>query len=438
MKLVLTADLHLGRSSSGLPPSADNLGLPTTSREAWFRIVDLAIREKSDAVLIAGDLVESSTAYYEALGPLIEGFRKLQEEGIDVFAVSGNHDANAFEKIASEVDGMEHIHFVGRRGAWERVSLVRDGAVRLFVDGWSFPAPRHPSNPLEDYALARPENGPVIGLLHADLDASSSPHAPTSLDSLRRCPPHFWLLGHIHKPRLMQGGHQANILYPGSPQAMDFGETGAHGTWLLDTDAGGFVPVQWQVSSIRYEDSIRLQLSDTDELDEIERALLGLSRTQIDGFSLQERHELRCVVHRCTLTGDFSKPQVLANLSSNLPKLEAQNHEGIHFRFQSGLRDETSLPLDIEALERRGGALGELASRYRQLGTDEWRGASWFKDIHTRVVRAFQDCRLAGDGEDGERGLAQGRTVPPDKNQTREWLLVETKKLLVAAREAVT
>jgi exonuclease SbcD len=119
MKILLTADLHLGRSSSGLPPSAENLGMPTSIREAWLRIVDMALRDKVDAVLIAGDLVESSTAYYEAMGPLIEGFRKLQESGIDVFAVAGNHDASAFEKIAQEVEDMEKVHFIGRRGNWE-------------------------------------------------------------------------------------------------------------------------------------------------------------------------------------------------------------------------------------------------------------------------------------------------------------------------------
>ena len=117
MKILLTADLHLGRSSSGLPPSAQTLSFPTSSREAWLRVVDLAVREKVDAVLIAGDLVESSTAYYEAMGPLIDGFRKLQETGIDVFAVAGNHDAFAFEKIAL------------RWRAWKKSTLLGDGGI---------------------------------------------------------------------------------------------------------------------------------------------------------------------------------------------------------------------------------------------------------------------------------------------------------------------
>ena len=281
MKILLTADLHLGRSSSGLPPSADGLALPTSNREAWLRIVDLAIKEGCDAVLIAGDLVESTTAYYEALGPLIDGFKKLQDSGVDVFAVAGNHDASAFEKIAQEVEGMEKVHFMGRRGIWERVPLIKDGSARLWVDGWSFPSSRHLSNPVDDYSLERPGAGPVIGLLHGDLDVSSSPYAPLSSKSLRNRPPNFWLLGHVHKPGLSQFANQANILYPGSPQAMDFGETGPHGVWLLDTDAPKLLPVQWQISTVRYEDSIRLDLSQTDQADDIERKLLGLSRAQI-------------------------------------------------------------------------------------------------------------------------------------------------------------
>ncbi len=438
MKILLTADLHLGRSSSGLPPSADGLALQTSSREAWSRIVDLTIREGCDAVLIAGDLVESSTAYYEALGPLIDGFRKLREYGIDVFAVAGNHDASAFERVAQEVADMENVHLMGRRGIWERIPLVRDGSERLWVDGWSFPSSRHLSNPADDYALERPGAGPVLGLMHGDLDVSSSPYAPLSSNSLRCRPPHFWLLGHVHKPRLSQAANQANILYPGSPQAMDFGETGSHGVWLLDTDAPGLVPVQWQISTVRYEDSMSLDLLQTDQSDDIERKLLALCRTQIDGFAMQERHELRCVVHRCALLGEYEQPEVISMLAKNLPEFAPPVHDGIHIRYEGSLRDLTTLPLDLKALEQRGGALGQLASRFRQLGSTEWREAGWFEDIHAKVLTAYRECPLEGDDELREGQSGRDGAGPPDKEQTREWLLIQTKKLLVAAREVAS
>lgn len=435
MKILLTADLHLGRSSSGLPPSAENLGMPTSSRDAWGRIVDMAIREGVDAVLIAGDLVESSTAYYEAMGPLIDGFVRLKDAGIEVFAVAGNHDASAFEKIASEVESMESVHFVGRRGVWERVPLLRDGYERLWVDGWSFPSSRYATNPVEDYAFNTIGGLPVIGLLHADLDVKDSPYAPTSTNSLRGRPPHFWLLGHIHKPRLSQADGMANILYPGSPQAMDFGETGAHGVWLLDTDAPGLMPVQWQISTVRYEDSLRLDLSESDQIDDIERDLLRLSRGQLEGFPAEEMQELRCMIHRCTVGGEFSQPETIAGLATRLPEFVTPAHEGIHIRFQGGLRDLTTIPLDLGALEQRGGALGELASRYRQLFSNQWSEETWFAEIHSQVLAAYRACPLDGDGEQGERVSAQGRGEPPEKEQTRDWLVAQTKRLLVAARE---
>ena len=43
-----------------------------------------------------------------------------------------------------------------------------------------------------------------------------------------------WLLGHIHKPELRNTA-QPWTLYPGSPQALDPGEAGIHGVWLLDS-----------------------------------------------------------------------------------------------------------------------------------------------------------------------------------------------------------
>jgi predicted phosphodiesterase len=397
--------------------------------------VEFAVREKADAVLIAGDLVESSTAYYEAFGPLIEGFRKLQEKGIDIFAVAGNHDSGAFEKIAAEVEGMERVHFVGRRGVWERVPLIRDGAERMCVDGWSFPAPRHLLNPVDHYNLPRPDANPVIGLLHTDLNVAYSPYAPTSSESLLRCPPDFWLLGHVHKPQFIQAANERGFLHPGSPQAMDFGETGAHGVWVLDTSAEALEPKFSQLSTVRFEESIRVKIEDADEADQIEQKLLACGRSKIDDLPASELHELRCVVHRCALAGEFSQPQVISGLSSRLPELVAPRHGEISICFDGRLRDETSLPLDIEALERRGGALGELASRFRQLRSEEWREAAWFLEIHEEVVQAYRGCLIEGDGDAGERNLTPGRTAPPDEGQTHEWLVAQAKQLLVAARD---
>ena len=52
MKLLVTADLHIGRRCSKLPADVARDHAPV---EMWRRIVDFAIEEQVDALLIAGD-----------------------------------------------------------------------------------------------------------------------------------------------------------------------------------------------------------------------------------------------------------------------------------------------------------------------------------------------------------------------------------------------
>lgn len=437
LKFLLTADLHLGRSSSGLPQAALGCGISLSSREAWSRIVDSAISQRVEAVLIAGDLVESAVAFYESLGPLADGFKKLVEHGIDVFAIAGNHDAVAFEKIAVELSGMHGVHFMGRGGVWERMPLIRDGRARAFVDGWSFPSSRYPANPTENYRLPGNPGVPTLGLLHADLEKTSSHYAPCTIAKLRDCAPDFWTVGHTHKPGLIGSPSVARVLVPGSPQALDFGETGAHGVWLLDAEDPQLLPVFQQISTVRFEDTIRIDLTSSAGVETLEHALLAECRREIETFPEQEKITLRCVIHRVTAEGEWEHPEVLAALSNHFSELIAPAHEGIQTFFDGTLRDETILPLDLPSLEQRGGALGELASRHGQLLSGECLAADWFLDLHSRVLAAFQACPLAGDEEyadDSESGNGPSAAGAPQPELTRAWLLARSKRLLVAAR----
>src|SRR5690625_108199 len=79
MKILCTGDLHLGRRSSRLPEHID--GRAHSSASAWGRVVDLAIAERVDLVLLSGDLIDDANRFYEALGPLEVGLRRLATAG---------------------------------------------------------------------------------------------------------------------------------------------------------------------------------------------------------------------------------------------------------------------------------------------------------------------------------------------------------------------
>ncbi|MFB6307483.1 MAG: hypothetical protein ABEH43_10970 [Flavobacteriales bacterium] len=59
LKLLTSADLHLGRSSTELP--SDNSTAST--RGIWEKIVELAIKEEVHAILLAGDIVDRNNRY---------------------------------------------------------------------------------------------------------------------------------------------------------------------------------------------------------------------------------------------------------------------------------------------------------------------------------------------------------------------------------------
>ncbi len=246
MKLFCTGDLHIGRRSSCLPDDSKE----HSCAEAWLRAVDLAIEEKADVVLLSGDVINKDNQFFEAAGPLEAGLKKLAERNIHVCAVAGNHDFNALPQFLKGQSG-EYIHLLGEGGQWEDMIIERNGE-KLRVFGWSFPTEWHAQNPLSDIRIDK-SGIPTIGLLHCDIDSSDTKYVPAPLRYLKNqsgiC---FWLTGHIHAPKYYNDSGTP-VLNPGSLQAMDPGESGDHGPWVVDIE-GGIVsePRQLKTSTVKY------------------------------------------------------------------------------------------------------------------------------------------------------------------------------------------
>lgn len=233
MRLFLTGDLHLGRSSTRLPPDWREEGRTVN---AWFRLVEAAIREPVDAMLLSGDLIDQSNRYWEAIGPLAEGVRRLEAAGIRVLAVSGNHDAGVLPDVAARFPESAFT-LLGADGSWERTTLEENGRPALHVDGWSFPSERVVEDPTLSYPVHRTSDGvPVLGMVHGDPGVPDSVYAPLSLPRLRSLPLAGWLLGHIHRASLAEGSPW--VLMPGGPHPLDPGEPGPHHAWIVEV-AGG-------------------------------------------------------------------------------------------------------------------------------------------------------------------------------------------------------
>ncbi len=278
MRLILTGDIHIGRSSSRIPDTVGKESLRAGS--AWNRIVDLAIKQGADIVCLSGDIADQTNKFWEAIGPLKSGIQRLTEYGIRTVAVAGNHDFDVLPKLADQLPS-EHFTLLGRGGRWERTTIELKNGEALNIDGWSFPSQKVSVSPLDSYDLEFDPHVPTLGMVHGDLFKAASPYAPLELGRLQSIAPGGWLLGHIHAPKLISG--ESWVLYPGSPQAFDAGERGLHGPWILDIQNGLIgLPVQQPISTVWYNES-SIDLSHAENQSELQSAILdGIAAVQKD------------------------------------------------------------------------------------------------------------------------------------------------------------
>jgi DNA repair exonuclease SbcCD nuclease subunit len=266
--ILAIGDIHLGTVCSSVPDEISSWGLDRselTPAGALNLSVDFAIEQKLDAVLFAGDVVESTNARFEAMAPLEDAVRRLLDAKIQVIAVAGNHDVDALPRLAALIEGFT---IVGAGGHWESRTILKNEAPIAEVIGWSFNERKVRRSPVAQL-LAEPLDEPStriprIGLLHADLDASDGHYAPIRQAELDNTGYDAWLLGHIHKPSLdglAAAGRSRPCGYLGSLVGLDPSETGPHGPWLLRVPDSGplrmtqvpLAPLRWEHISVSVE-----------------------------------------------------------------------------------------------------------------------------------------------------------------------------------------
>ena len=95
MKLLHTSDLHIGKSLL-------DYDLLEDQRYIFDRIIDIAKEQEVDALLIAGDVYDKAVPSEGAVRLLDNFLKKLKDEHIKTFIISGNHDSDDRLNFASK------------------------------------------------------------------------------------------------------------------------------------------------------------------------------------------------------------------------------------------------------------------------------------------------------------------------------------------------
>lgn len=249
-KFLHAADLHLDSPLKGLEryPGAPVEEIRGASRRALENMVQLAIDESVEFVLIAGDVYDGEWKFFDTGLFFVDQMLRLRDASIDVVLISGNHDAQSVITKALRLRLPSNV----RQLSVDAPETVELDDVNVAIHGQGF-ARREVFDELHR-AYPRPIPGRFnIGMLHTSMEGREghSPYAPCSLRDLTSFGYDYWALGHIHKRE--EVCKDPWVVFPGNLQGRDAGETGRKGATLVKVDGAKVTAEHRDLDAVRWE-----------------------------------------------------------------------------------------------------------------------------------------------------------------------------------------
>lgn len=238
MRFIHAADIHLDSPLTGLGAYADApaQALRTATRDAFTALVDLAINEQVDFMIIAGDLYDGNWKDHNTGLYFVAQMGRLNRARIPVYLLHGNHDAA--NDMTRGLLMPENVFVFGT----ERASTFVLDELKVALHGHSFKVAATTDNLAVQYPA--PIDGMFnIGVLHTALEgnAQHATYAPCSLDELQARGYQYWALGHVHEYAIWRG--DAVVVFPGNLQGRHIRESGPRGAVMVSCDDLGHVDV---------------------------------------------------------------------------------------------------------------------------------------------------------------------------------------------------
>lgn len=259
MKFIHAADLHLESPFLGLKNDE-------TPKELWDEIynstfisfqtiVNDAINEQVDFILLAGDLFDRDNQTPKTYDFFQKEMEKLNENNIDVYMIFGNHD---YFDLNKDVIGFpKNVHVFSNDV--ETKTLTVNGK-KIAITGFSYASKWITDKKIDEY----PVKGNVdmhIGMLHGGLEQTGDHYAPFSVNDLTSKNYDYWALGHIHKRQELN--QNPPILYSGNIQGRHKNELGDKG-YLLVTDNLNKLDVEFRPTSVIDWSDLKLNITFSD------------------------------------------------------------------------------------------------------------------------------------------------------------------------------
>lgn len=366
LRFIHCADLHLDMPFSGLrqvsPEAAERLY--RAPFEAWTNIVDLALMEKVDFVVIAGDVFNAQEKSLYAQLRFREQLERLRDGGISCYYACGNHDPlGDSSSCVSLPDNC--LRFPSDKVG--RFLFEKDGVAAAWIYGISFERRIEFGNLALRFRRDDDMTLPAIAVLHCNAGvAAHQPYAPCVKDDLRAALMDYWALGHVHSFTVMDKASPA-IVYPGCSQGGSPREPGAHGCCLVGMDGRNEVNVEFRaVDAVRFRE-LDVPVGSCDDMGDVMSTVFAALEDCRDAGDGDRALVLRLLLSgRSRLDRELREP---GNLNTILDEARSLMRTRGGFVWIDAIVAVTRGDHDLDELKLNNDFIAELIAIYEETGT---------------------------------------------------------------------
>ncbi|NCU16532.1 metallophosphoesterase family protein [Pallidibacillus pasinlerensis] len=233
IKFLHCADLHLDSPFVGLStlPATVYEKVKNATFASFTKIIDLAIEEKVDFIIIAGDIYDGEDRSIRAQLYFKREMERLDKAGIPAYLVHGNHDhlGGSWTKISLP----KNVHVFPANV--QMLPFQKNSGEKVHLYGFSYPKKHVFEREIQHYNKISGADF-HIGILHGH-DTNNQHHyayTPFSLEELLEKDFDYWALGHIHKREILH--KHPYVIYPGNIQGRHLNERGEKGCYIVEMD----------------------------------------------------------------------------------------------------------------------------------------------------------------------------------------------------------
>jgi len=372
IRFIHCADLHIDSPFKGLSEIHQDLRdlLYQSTFESFNNIIELAIKETVDCVLISGDIYDGADKSLQAQIRFRNGLKQLSDTGIPSFVVYGNHDP--LDSWSATLEWPPNVFIFGGNEV-ECFPLKQNSRIVAYIYGISF-STRDISDNLALKFEPKKDNVPAIGLLHTNVGENTGhePYAPATVEELLASGIDYWALGHVHQHKIL-GDSNPTIVYPGNSQARNPRETGAKGCCLVELYPNGDSEIKFVSTDVVRYKSDELNISDCSNIDDVMNSIK--TKCQEISNQMDGRH----TIIRMSLTGksdlhsEFQKGDNINDLLTQIREFYEGRKPSI---WLEKLTLNTQASYDLDTLSKGHDFIADIIALYKELESgenDNWR-----------------------------------------------------------------